>query len=218
MRSKLKKFAANEEARNVIQPGKELFETISGQWREVMFQNDNDIVLELACGRGEYTVGLAEVDPQRNFIGVDIKGDRIHKGSQHAIENGLDNVAFLRTHILHLEKFFGDNEVNQIWIVFPDPRPKDKDERRRLTHPRFIDMYRRILAPGGEIRLKTDNTGFYEYTREVINAVEDLELIEETNDLYESPLLAEHHGITTKYEGIWTAKGERIKYVKFRFR
>ena len=216
MRKKQIKFKANAEARNVVEPGKEIFEQIAGNWHEQIFENDQDIVLELACGRGEYTVGLAAAEPHRNFIGVDIKGDRIYRGSQNAIANGLHNAAFLRTHILDLGKFFKPGEVSELWIVFPDPRPKKRDIRRRLTNPRYIKLYQSILKPGGLLRLKTDNTGFYEYTLEVIKEMPELELIEETNHLYESPLLAEHYGIKTKYEMIWTEKGENIKYIKFR--
>jgi len=218
VRKKRSKFADNEHRQNIIQPGKPLFESIKGQWRGAYFQNENPIVLELACGRGEYTVGLAPIYPEKNFIGVDVKGDRIWKGSSIAEQNGYTNVAFLRTHILELDSFFDQAEVNEVWIVFPDPRPRDKDEKRRLTHPRFLDMYKRIIVTGGAIHLKTDNTGLFQYTLEVLNSRNDVELLEHTFDLYHSPLLERHHGIRTRYEGIFSAEGHDIKYLTFRFK
>lgn len=201
---------------NVIQSGKPIYEQIKGKWNQDYFQNDNDIVLELACGRGEYTVGLAEVYPNKNFIGIDVKGDRIWKGSGEALEKGLDNAAFLRTKVHDLEEFFAENEVAEIWIIHPDPRPRGKDEKRRLTHPRFLDIYKKLLKPGGLLRLKTDNTGFFEYTLEILEEVKKIDF-EHTFDLYNSELYAEHHGITTRYERKFTQEGHDIKYLKFRF-
>lgn len=217
MRKKQIKFQANAIARNLVEPGKANFETIKGNWNKEIFEKDQPIVLELACGRGEYTIGMATHEPHRNFIGVDIKGDRLYRGSQHALNHDLHNAAFLRTHILELEKFFAPGEVSEIWITFPDPRSKKRDIRRRLTNPRFIELYQRIMTPEGQLRLKTDNTPFYEYTLEVINEMPQLVLMEETDNLYDSALLAEHYGIKTKYELIWTEKGENIKYIKFKF-
>ena len=214
-RSKSKKFEDNDIRRNVIQPGKELFEVIKGNWNELYFQNRNEIVLELACGRGEYTVGLAREFPERNFIGVDIKGSRIWKGSSIAIDERLDNVAFLRIHIQNLENFFADNEIAEIWIVHPDPRPKISDRHRRLTNPRFLEIYKKLVTPGGIIRLKTDNTGFYEYSLEVLRDRNDIKDLDFTNDLYQSPLNAENHGIRTRYEEEFTAGGHKIKYLKY---
>lgn len=214
-RRKQPKFAQNRASRNVIETGKPTFETIKGKWRE-FFGNDHDLVLELACGRGEYTVGLAEAYPDRNFVGVDIKGDRIWKGSQAAQAKGLDNAAFLRTLIHHLDDFFEPGEASEIWLVHPDPRPKSSDERRRLTHPRFLEIYRRLLAPGGWFRFKTDNPGLFDYTLETLQdwPVEDLVY---TRDLYRSDLLEEHRGITTKYERIFVEQGFTVNYLKFRF-
>ena len=215
-RNKLQKFAENEQNANVIQPGKALFETIKGKWNELYFKNDNDIVLELACGRGEYTVGLAEVYPDKNFIGIDLKGDRIWKGSNAALDKGLSNVAFLRCHISHLLDFFAANEVADIWIVFPDPRKKDRDERRRLTFPRYLDIYKQILRPEGYVRLKTDSPELFDYTLETLQEQPIKDLIH-TRELYQSEWAAEHHGITTRYEATFSAKGFSIKYLKFRF-
>ena len=170
----------------------------------------------MACGRGEYTVGLAQVYPDKNFIGIDIKGDRIWKGSGEALEKGLDNVAFLRTKIHDLEDFFDENEIAEIWIVHPDPRPKKGDDKRRLTHPRFLDIYKKIVKPDGLIRLKTDNTGLFEYSLEILEN-QPIKNFEHTFDLYNSAFLDEHHGITTRYEAKFTEEGHSIKYLKFRF-
>ena len=218
MRKKTRRFAENEHRHNVIQPGKPLYDTVKGHWRDAYFKNNNPIVLELACGRGEYTVGMAPIYPDKNFIGVDIKGDRIWKGSGIAEKNGLQNVAFLRTQILQIENFFDLQEVNEIWIVFPDPRPRDRDDKRRLTHPRFLEIYQRIAKPGSTIHLKTDNTGFFDYTLEVLNSRNDIELLEQTFDLYHSPLLERHQGIRTRYEGIFSQEGHDIKYLTFTFK
>ncbi|EAY29310.1 tRNA (guanosine(46)-N7)-methyltransferase TrmB [Microscilla marina] len=216
-RNKLERFKQNEENPNVVQPGKPLYDTIKGKWREEFFKNDRDIVLELACGRGEYTVGLAQAYPDRNFVGVDIKGDRIWKGSQFATQNGLQNVGFLRTFIQNIEQYFAPGEVNEIWVVHPDPRPKDSDERRRLTNARFLTMYKNLLTTDGWLHFKTDNAGLFEYTLEVLKdwKIKDFEF---TRDLYkEEKLLAQHHDIKTRYELKFVAEGHKIHYLKFRF-
>lgn len=202
-------------SKNVIEPGKDIFESIHGNWAE-FFGNDNEIVIELACGWGEYTISLAERFPNRNFIGIDLKGDRIWKGSQYAQKNQLDNVAFLRTHIIEILKSFDENELDEIWLTFPDPRPKDRDEKHRLCNKQFFSKYRQILKPEGWFRFKTDNTALFEYGLQVLSEF-DIKEHEFTFDLYNSPLLEEHHGIKTKYERIWTEKGEKIKYMKFKF-
>ncbi|MCB0506228.1 MAG: tRNA (guanosine(46)-N7)-methyltransferase TrmB [Cyclobacteriaceae bacterium] len=217
MRKKLRRFEENAQRRNVVEPGKPLFETIKGKWKEKQFKNDNPITLELACGRGEYTVGLAQHSNASNFIGIDIKGDRIWKGSSHADTLGLEHVAFLRTKIHDLLNFFAPGEVSEIWLTFPDPRPRDRDIKRRLTNPRFLDMYKEVLEPEGWFRFKTDNTGLFEYTLEVLAERNDIRDLEFTKDLYNSPLNAEHFGIKTKYEKMFSEAGEKIKYLKFRF-
>lgn len=211
----MERFAQNKERHNVIETGKEIFEKIKGNWHRDYFKNDHPITLELACGRGEYTVGLARVFPERNFIGIDIKGDRIWKGSGIALEEGMDHVAFLRTQILMIERFFEKGEVDEIWITFPDPRPKDRDEKRRLTHPRFLELYRSVLKPGGTVHLKTDNTGLFEYSLEVLEQEGGIRDLVYTRDLYKSDMLANHHGIRTRYEKKFHEKGEDIKYLKF---
>ena len=199
----------------MIEPGKELYESIKGHWKD-FFSNDHDLVIELACGWGEYTISLGEKFPNQNFVGIDIKGDRIFKGSQYAQKSGLDNVAFLRTHIIEILNLFEENEVDEIWLTFPDPRPKDRDEKHRLSNKQFLEQYRSILKPDGWFKFKTDNTDLFEYTLQVLTDF-DIKDHEFTFDLYNSPLLDDHHNIKTKYERIWTEKGEEIKYMKFRF-
>ena len=217
MRKKLARFQDNFECENVVERGKPLFETISGNWNEVFFKNNHPITIELGCGRGEYTVGLAKRFPERNFIGVDIKGARIWKGSQQAKAAGMQNVGFLRTQIQLLQDFFAENEADAIWITFPDPRMKDRDEKLRLTSPRFLEMYQRILKPEGWIFFKTDNTPLFEYTLELLNRDYKVKDLMHTFDLYHSDLWEEHFGIKTRYEQLFTEKGETIKYMKFRF-
>ncbi|MCL6258804.1 tRNA (guanosine(46)-N7)-methyltransferase TrmB [Aquiflexum sp. TKW24L] len=216
-RRKLERFKENEKSRNVIQPGKELFETIKGDWKSVQFENENPLVVELACGRGEFTVGLAREYPDSNFIGVDIKGSRIWKGSKIAISEGLLNVAFLRTQIQLLEKQFDAGEIAELWITFPDPFPREGDEKRRLTSPKFLKMYKPLLKKNGIIHFKTDNTGLFDYTLELIQNRPDCEILIHTHDFYTSQFRDEHHGIQTKYEKLFSEKGEKIKYLKFRF-
>lgn len=216
-RSKLDKFKDNELSNYVIQPGKEIFDRIKGNWHQLYFMNKNDLVLELACGRGEYTIGLAREFPDRNFIGMDIKGPRIWRGMKTAEEEKLINTGFLRGYIQNLEAYFDNNEVDEIWITFPDPRPKGRDERRRLTHPRFLDIYRAILKPGGTVNLKTDNHDLFEYSFEVLSSEADVVDLVYTRDLYHSEYLAEHYGIQTTYERKYLEEGAEINYLKFGF-
>ncbi len=217
MKSKLKRFEIIAGRENVIEPGKELFNTIKGKWKEIIFKNDHPITIELACGRGEYSVGLARQFPNRNFIGIDKKGDRLWKGSTWAVEEGLENVAFLRTGILFIESFFQPGEVDEIWLTFPDPLPRKRDAKRRLSSTRYIDMYKKILAPQGFFRFKTDNTDLFNFTLEELGYRNDVLDFESTHDLYHSTLQPECFDIKTKYEEIFSAQGELIKYLRLRF-
>ncbi len=217
MKSKLKRFEIISQRENVVEPGKEIFLKIKGNWNRDYFKRDNPVTLELACGRGEYSVGMAKLFPERNFIGVDKKGDRLWKGSTWAVEDQLSNVAFLRTEILFIESFIADGEIDEIWLTFPDPRPRIRDAKRRLSSSRYIDMYKKLLRPGGYFRFKTDNTDLFNFTLEELGYRNDLEDFKFTHDLYNSDLRAECYDIKTRYEEIFAAKGEKIKYLRFRF-
>lgn len=216
-RSKLDKFRENAARSNVLEPGKEILNSIKGNWCNTQFKNSNPLVLELACGKGDYTVGLGRLFPGKNFVGVDIKGSRIWTGSTMAESEQLSNVAFLRIHILNLGEYFDDNEVDSIWITFPDPRPRDRDERKRLTHPRFLEIYRKILKPGGNIFLKTDNEQLFQYSLDILSTFEGVGGLAFTRDLYNSDLLNDHHDLMTNYEKRFLEQGLKIKYLKFSF-
>lgn len=214
-RNKLERFKLNAERRNVIEPGKEIYDSIKGKWRE-FFGNTNDLVLEIGCGRGEYTTGLALLYPNRNFIGIDLKGARLWKGSTVAYENGYDNAAFLRIQMQFLEIFFEEGEANEVWVTFPDPRPKDKEEKLRLTSPDYMQIYKRLTGKNGKVNFKTDNRILFEYTLCVVKELH-IRNLEYTFDLYESPLLTEHYGIQTTYEKKFMEKGCKINYLRFEF-
>ncbi len=219
MPSKLEKFADVDSFKNCFTL---FFENISkgfalkGKWCSDYFKNQQPLVLELGCGKGEYTVGLATARLDKNFIGVDIKGNRIWTGAKMAIESRLNNVAFLRTRIDFIEYCFEKNEVDEIWITFPDPQPQSTRARKRLTHPMFTNRYKNILKPGGLVHLKTDSTSLYEYTLENI-AENKFNLIWHTNDLYKNcpPDRQELVNIKTYYEKLFTDRGEDIKYIVF---
>ena len=176
------------------------------------FSRNQPIVVELGCGKGEYTVGMAQVFPDKNFIGVDVKGDRIARGSQQALAGDLINVAFLRTDIQYLEEFFAPGEISEIWITFPDPQPRDKQEKHRLTYAKFLDIYTRLLKPGGLLHLKTDNPPFFAYSLASL-PINGFSLLDWTTDLYNSPLNERHLGIRTKYEAMFFGKGFPINYL-----
>lgn len=190
---------------------------LRGNWHKNYFKNNHPIVLELGCGKGEYTVGLAKNNPDKNYIGVDIKGNRIWTGAKDALESQLKNVAFIRTRIDFIEHCFAKDEVSEIWITFPDPQPQKTRIRKRLTNWMFIKRYQKLLKPGGMVHLKTDSTGMYEYTLEVIQE-NKLKLLFHTHDLYtHCPADREELiQIKTHYEKLFTAKGEKIKYICFR--
>ena len=217
MKNKLERFRVVAARDNVLQAGKDIYFQIKGRWPELYFQNQNPITVELACGRGEYTIGLAERFPNQNFIGVDVKGDRLWKGSGWAIERKLKNVAFLRADILLLDTFFNPGEINEIWITFPDPRPRKRDIKRRLTSPRYMEIYKSLIQKEGWIRFKTDNTALFGYTLEELELRNDIVDLKFTRDLYTSGLQPECFDIKTRYEEMFAAEGELIKYLRFRF-
>ncbi|MBB2954247.1 MULTISPECIES: tRNA (guanosine(46)-N7)-methyltransferase TrmB [Sphingobacterium] len=213
-KDKLRKFAEIGTFDNVVEldAGKAL----KGQWAKTHFKNDNPIVVELACGKGEYTVNLAKLFPEKNFIGVDYKGNRIWRGAKTAIEEGISNVGFLRIQIETILEYFAENEVSEIWITFPDPQPQDSREKKRLTNPTFLGRYKFVLNDGGFMNLKTDNDGFYNYTLEQIEIL-GLPKHVETADLYHSDLVDEVLSIKTYYEKKYLAVDKNINYVKWSF-
>ncbi|MEM8908779.1 MAG: tRNA (guanosine(46)-N7)-methyltransferase TrmB [Bacteroidota bacterium] len=188
---------------------------LKGQWNAQHFKNDHPIVLELACGRGEYSLGLARHYPQHNFIGLDIKGARIWKGASIALEEGLNNVAFLRTRIEQVELFFAPQEVSEIWITFPDPFLRKSKANRRLTAPPFLERYRKILKPKGLVHLKTDEPNLYAFTLEILEADPQVEILYQHSDIYAQPLPFDELNIKTYYERMHLAEGKQIKYIRF---
>ena len=204
---KLVKFQAIEGYSNVLQYP----EGMVGKWNG-LFGNSNPITLELACGKGEYSVGLGRQNPNRNYIGVDIKGNRIYRGAKTALDERLGNVAFLRTQIDKITRYFGPNEVSEIWIVFADPFLKKPSNR--LTHARFLYLYSRILAPGGIIRLKTDSPDLFYSTLEVIEE-QHCTIHEKIEDIYKDGMPEGPLSIQTYYEGLHLADGRTIYYVAF---
>ena len=185
---------------------------MKGRWNELFFKNNHPIVLELGCGKGEYTIGLAQLFPDKNFIGIDIKGARMWSGAKQALEKQLTNVAFLRTHIELIRHFFSPGEVSEIWITFPDPQMSKVN--KRMTSTRFMKLYREILTDNGIIHLKTDSNFMYHYTREMIKA-NQLSTEIDCIDLYHSNLADEILSIQTFYEQQWLARGLNIKYLRF---
>mgnify|MGYP003309426320 FL=1 len=215
-KNKLQKFADMDTYNHVFQyPFAVLREKgfeMRGKWNELFFHNDNPIVLELGCGKGEYAVGLARRYPNKNFIGVDIKGARMWSGASQAKEEGIDNVAFLRTHIELITHFFAPGEVSEIWITFPDPQMKKT--RKRLTSTRMLELYRRILVENGIIHLKSDSPFLYTYTRAMVQE-NNFPILIDTDDLYNSGIDDDILGIKTFYEQQWLERGKSIKYIKF---
>ncbi len=216
-KNKLKRFAENLTFSNLIQPQlKSLLHenySLKGKWNKNYFSNNNPIVLELGCGKGEYTVNLAEKHPEKNFIGIDYKGARLWRGAKTSHENKLKNVLFIRTKIDMIERFFDANEITEIWITFPDPQPKK--ERKRLTSPFFINRYKNILSKNGVVHLKTDNLDFFNYTLETIDKYNH-RLIHYFNDIHRLPLHNEITTIQTHYEKMFVAQGIKIHYLNFK--
>ncbi|NPA35998.1 MAG: tRNA (guanosine(46)-N7)-methyltransferase TrmB [Chlorobi bacterium] len=186
---------------------------MKGKWSSDFFKNNNPVVLELGCGKGEYTVGLARIFPDKNFVGVDIKGARMHRGATDSFNEGLKNVAFIRTHIEMIDSFFAENEVSEIWLTFPDPQMKKT--RKRMTSTRFLNLYKKILVDNGIIHLKTDSNFMYTYTRELLK-VNGIEPEVDEKDLYASGFNEPILSIKTYYENKWLGHGIPIKYLRFR--
>ncbi len=214
-KDKLRKFAEIATFPNVVQL--EAGKPFKGQWAATFFKNDKPLILELACGKGEYTVNLAKLFPDKNFIGIDYKGNRIWRGAKTAIEEGISNVGFLRIQIETILEYFDAAEVSEIWITFPDPQPQDSREKKRLTNPAFLARYKHILKPDGIMHLKTDNDGFYAYTLAQIE-LQQLPKEKETTDLYHSDLVDEVLSIKTYYEKKYLATDKNINYVQWRFK
>lgn len=226
-KSKLERFAELDTFPNVLQNFNVMKPVLvdhtktiidpKGKWHSHIFRNDKPIILELACGKGEYTCNMALADPQKNFIGVDIKGNRMHRGAKRALLEKIDNAFFLRTDINIIETFIAPAEIQEIWITFPDPHLKTGKHLKRLTSPRFLAKYKNILKPDGVIHLKTDDPTLYDYTLEVIET-EQHQLLYADDDIYAKPLPEPLLEIKTYYEGMHLAEGRKIKYVKFRLK
>jgi tRNA (guanine-N7-)-methyltransferase len=206
---KLIRFAELETFPNVLQFPK----NIQGKWNG-FFKNNNPIILELACGKGEYAVGLGMLYPNKNFIGVDLKGNRIWVGAKKAMEDKLTNVAFLRTQIDQVNEYFSKDEVAEIWITFPDPQLRASKAKKRLTHPKFLRVYQRFLKPGGAIHLKTDSPDLYNFTKLVIEMY-DCTLHTDYEDLYTQSIISTELKIKTHYESLDIAQSNRIHYLCF---
>ncbi len=207
---KLQRFAELRAFSNALEYPKDM----KGQWKS-FFKNENFVTLELACGKGEYAVGLGRLHTNRNFIGVDLKGNRMWVGAKTALEDGLHNVAFLRTQIEKIADYFEKGEVEEIWITFPDPQLRFSKAKKRLTYPRFLRCYQSILAENGTINLKTDSPDLYIFTKKVINLF-GLTLLEDLDDVYDTQDLSDDLKIKTHYEGLDIAKSNRIHYLRFK--
>ncbi|MBX3256316.1 MAG: tRNA (guanosine(46)-N7)-methyltransferase TrmB [Chitinophagaceae bacterium] len=205
---KLIRFEAIKSFRNVLQYP----EGMPGKWNH-FFKNENDITLELACGKGEYTAGLARKYPGRNFIGVDLKGNRIWAGAKKCLDEKLENAAFLRTQIERITDYFAPGEVKEIWITFPDPQLRLSRAKKRLTHPRFLRLYQKIAAPGGAVHLKTDSPDLYRFTKTVAQLYQ-LPVLEDIEDIYNEAVISEELQIKTYYESLDIAQSNRVHYLK----
>lgn len=219
-KNKLKRFRENETFSNVVQPTREeVVEKdfrLRGKWKKEFFKNENPLVLELGCGKGEYSVGLAEAFPEKNFLGIDIKGARFWRGAKTALEEDLPNVGFLRSQIELIDLLFDANEVDEIWITFPDPQIKYKRTKHRLTNSEFLQKYKKILKPGGVINLKTDSEFMHGYTLGLLHG-EGHEVLHANHDVYKNEYSPkEVIGIQTFYEKQYLEQGKRITFIRFR--
>ena len=216
-KNKLRRFAENLLYPNMFQISldevKQAPFKLKGKWNQEFFKNDNPIVLELGCGKGEYTVGLAERYPHKNFIGVDIKGARMWKGCKESNEKEMSNVAFLRTRIEFIDYFFAENEISEIWVTFPDPQLKKPN--KRLTSERMLSLYRKMTIPEAVYHLKTDSKELYDYTKDEVLFPDKYTIFAHTDDLYASDFYGEVKEIKTHYEQLFSAKGKKITYLSF---
>ncbi len=206
---KLIRFEAIKGFDNVL----EYPEDMKGKWAD-FFKNDHPVTLELACGKGEYSVGLGRLYPDRNFIGIDLKGNRIWRGAKTALDEGLSHVAFVRSHIDKITNYFSPGEVSEIWITFPDPQLRLSRMKKRLTFPRYLRLYREILKPGGLVHLKTDSPNLYHFTKTVIDLY-NLELLVDDGNVYAAEKVSPELSIKTHYEGLDIAGSNRIHYLRF---
>jgi tRNA (guanine-N7-)-methyltransferase len=206
---KLMRFAEVATFPNVLQYPLDM----QGKWN-TFFENDNPITLELACGKGEYAVGLGRLHPQRNFLGIDLKGNRIWVGARKALNEGLKNVGFVRSHIDKIENYFAPGEVSEIWITFPDPQLRVSKARKRLTHPQFLRIYKSILKPGGFIHLKTDSPDLYDFTK-LVALMYGVSIVEDMEDAYANQEISDDLKIKTYYESLDIARSNRVHYLKF---
>ena len=221
-KNKLKRFSENETFTNVFQPTREEVVgdqfPLKGKWNSDFFKNDNPIVLELGCGKGEYSVGLAERFPEKNFIGIDIKGARFWRGAKTAVESGMNNVAFVRTQIELIHHIFAENEISEIWITFPDPQIKYKRTKHRMTNAEFLERYKKILKPSGLMHLKTDSEFMHGYTLGLLHGLGH-EVIYANHNIYKNEgAPAEVTGIQTFYESQYLEVNKPITYIKFRIK
>lgn len=206
---KLARFAELNTLPNVLQFPKQM----AGRWRE-LFKNNNSITLELACGKGEYAVGLGQLYPERNFIGIDIKGNRLWVGAKKALQLQLHNVAFLRAQIDQVSEYFAAGEVSEIWITFPDPQLRLSKAKKRLTHPKFLRLYQQFMEAGGLIHLKTDSPDLYRFTKQVIEMY-GCTLLQDFDHIYEQPGIPEELKIKTHYESLDIADSNKVHYLCF---
>lgn len=221
-KNKLKRFKENETFANVFQPSREEVTggefPLKGKWNQEYFKNDNPVILELGCGKGEYTIGLAKLFPNNNYIGIDVKGARFWRGAKTAVENNLENVAFVRTQIELINSIFDAREVDEIWITFPDPQIKYKRTKHRMTNPEFLELYKKILKPDGVINLKTDSEFMHGYTLGLLQGLGH-EILYANHNVYKnegSP--SEVIGIQTFYEKQYLEVNKAITYIRFKIK
>ena len=219
-KNKLKRFRENETFTNVFQPTREEVTggdfPFRGKWNADFFKNDNPIVIELGCGKGEYTIGLAEKHPEMNFVGIDIKGARFWRGAKTAVDSGMENVAFVRTQIELIDYIFDENEVSEIWITFPDPQIKYKRTKHRMTNPDFLNLYKKILKTDGVVNLKTDSEFMHGYTLGLLQGL-GLEVLYANHNVYKNEGSPEEvTGIQTFYEKQYLEINKAITYIRFK--